>query len=449
MKLKHVQSFPEKIKSVLPDPLLLIMGLTMSKGNTVTICKEITVFSICMVSLCWVSMFILLPLLWIGIRYSRQLKNRKIRILYRFTCAQLFIAGTMFPIHFLFQFPFSGYCDNFTRIAFTASISLIAYYLSLIGIYTLYLIRFESLTQHTQSPHKSRCSTFIRQFLKFGIFAEIILFILVVWWDIEVYYYLGVKDRESMLFWWSLLIPTFLSFGIVNVFFNLVLLLVFLHRMSIISHTIYANDNESKIASIVEPVAVYTSSFIFVFFTTLTQTVYGALRGHLYINSNNVYMFQLLLINLDILTNCIALNAQFEPMQQMLREKHKRWYEMCCLCWVKKVSKQIQLNAMKQSKRKDSGSSNNKGNEEIWAIGDTTCDAYRVKATEEPWHPESTKATPCSAVTVTFVIDESKPIHKKQDTEPEFDSQLTTTSDLARGEFKRKYNVPPDTDQER
>eukprot|EP01083_Nonionella_stella_P235534 828118_1 len=200
MKLKHVQSFPEKIKSVLPDPLLLIMGLTMSKGNTVTICKEITVFSICMVSLCWVSMFILLPLLWIGIRYSRQLKNRKIRILYRFTCAQLFIAGTMFPIHFLFQFPFSGYCDNFTRIAFTASISLIAYYLSLICIYGLYLIIFES-----HPPHKSRCSTFIRQFMKF---------ILVIWWDIEVYYYVGVNDMESFLFWWSLLIPTYLSFDL-------------------------------------------------------------------------------------------------------------------------------------------------------------------------------------------------------------------------------------------
>eukprot|EP01083_Nonionella_stella_P021336 59203_1 len=306
------------------------MGNTQNKGSTVTACKEVTLFSVCMVSICCISMVILLPLLWIGIRHSMRLKTRKIKILYQLTCIPLFIAGTMLPVHFVFQFPFSGYCDNFQRIVWTASIPLFSYLISLVCVYGLYLIRFITLSNH--SPHKS--STFIIRIMQLVLFAEIVLVLLTIWWNITTYHHYFLGDMEGVLYWKHLSYSIYLSFGIVHVLFNLVLLLLFLRKMSHMSRSIRMDATQSDIVRLLEPVSVYTSSFIYVFVSTFSTTLYGSLRGYLYMDTNRIYMVHLALLSIDTLINCFALNVQFEPMQHMLHRKYKKSFNVMCLCCV-------------------------------------------------------------------------------------------------------------------
>eukprot|EP01084_Bolivina_argentea_P203222 347119_1 len=292
----------------------------MSKGSIRTLCIPPTPFCTFLLILSLLQITILFPLISHG--FIQSIKNKKTlpqlyKIIYWITSFFLLIAGITFPIHQMFNFTYSAYCDNFDRIEITVSITLISYMISLVCISGLYLVRIILTFKHSLIYSISKT---ISSSLIFGIFIQSILVTLTIYYDIKVWWSFK-NDPENVATIYTTLGYIYLAFGIANIMYNVILLYLFLRNIHKLSHTV---TKKNDMHSLIQTSLVYSLCLFLTISSTLVASFLGWIRSNLVVDTNELYMLHLTLIAYDILFNVLSINLQFEYYKKSLFNK--------CIC---------------------------------------------------------------------------------------------------------------------
>eukprot|EP01084_Bolivina_argentea_P282101 482811_1 len=291
----------------------------MSKENERTLCISTTPFGVFLLIAQIVPAILIIPVLYFGMKESIKLTPKLLKYKYWMSSFALFVSAIMMPINQMFDFPFSGYCDNFSRISITNTIMVIAYLLSLISISTFYSIRF--ILSFKNSPYAA--SNCIYSFLIFSTLIQYILVAITEYFNYMAWYSLN-HDLEDDLLIYSHLTFLFLTiFAVINILNNIILLICFLSKLHQISKDINLNDIQSN--SIIEHAVTYTVCLCIVFITTMAQFGVGWMRGSLFVDTNELFMIHNALASWDIFCNSLAINLQFNAAKNVFNKFCK-----CC-----------------------------------------------------------------------------------------------------------------------
>eukprot|EP01084_Bolivina_argentea_P086534 156423_1 len=276
-----------------------------------TLCIPPTPFGLFLLIISMITALLLLNLLGYSIVVVSKLKLPKMfSIVYWLTIFVLFIAGISMPINVMFNFEFSGYCNDLNRVLATAPLAIGSYLISLSCVCCLYLVRFIETFKH--SPHFTLSLPIYILFI-FGILIQFILAVLTVNY-IRIFWLTLANNPGQHRKIQKPISYLLLSFTMVNIVYNIGLLYLFLKTVFILKKNI---NRQNEINLLIKPCVIYTLCLILSFVSTLTSTMYGVIRTNFIVeDTNELHLMRLTLITLDVFINTVSVNLQFKDAQK-------------------------------------------------------------------------------------------------------------------------------------
>eukprot|EP01084_Bolivina_argentea_P268039 455162_1 len=284
-----------------------------SQDSTRTMCIPITSVGYVTSVLSIIPTLLVIIVLIYGLQHSKTLNQPLLKYIYWITTFLLFIAAIIWPLHLFFDLTISGYCNNWIRVATTSRIANVSWMLSLISICCLYTIRLHlsfRLSKLTLSNTTLIC-------LAIMIFIQIILSIFVAYFGHSFWIAFAKLDKHNMDQNLSLFMIFYNTFGGFCMLYNIILLIIFLKKISQISGSLDGNEREQAIETLVEPAVNYTLCLFIAFISTLIVFSFGIMRGNVFSDSNIIYQAHVCYISWDIFINALSITMQFDAAKPM------------------------------------------------------------------------------------------------------------------------------------
>eukprot|EP01084_Bolivina_argentea_P072847 132245_1 len=289
-----------------------------------TVCIEIDIFGILLLVISVIPILFSFIISFCGFIESLKLTNATLRYLYWTSSITLLIAAISFPIHQMYSW--EPYCLQIRGIIITGNIALGSYMISLICICCLYLYRIN--TSFKNSLYSiSNC---IFCLFLFGLLLQFILVILALYFN-ESAWSEGSKNINSKEYIFALngLFLSLLIFGILNILYNILLLIVYLSKIYQITTNMNTQKNAQNIVeSVIKPSTVYMLCLCMAFCTTTITFIIGWIRTHPSLDINEMYLCHMVLFAWDIFINLLSINLQFPVAKYIFNKccKHcQRW----------------------------------------------------------------------------------------------------------------------------
>eukprot|EP01083_Nonionella_stella_P212282 766800_1 len=306
-----------------------------NKGSsTVTLCKPVTPFTMFLLTCSFAGMILFVPLLFYGCYRSVKIKSKSLKIMLRITFSMLLIAGIVYPVHQFLGFDWSGqrYCTDFNRIPITFTVAFSSYMISLTCISCVYFIRLSLSFQNSNYA----LPKFISYTLSFCLCPQFILVFLTVYFNLKAWY---TKDVNlGNIAGWS-----WLLFAILNLSFNLMLLILFLFKLSRMRRTMNV-DSIDAVNVIIKPATIYILCLFLAFISTVISYTFGWIRQNMIVDTNELFLVSSTLMCWDIFINLFSVILQFD---------NSKLFNICCgrcnvclmLCILNKLSPKTGLSS--------------------------------------------------------------------------------------------------------
>eukprot|EP01084_Bolivina_argentea_P212639 361406_1 len=285
-----------------------------------TVCIPISSFSISFIVIISIEALLLTPLILYSVFKSLKLKLPKLfRIIYCITSFMLLSAILSRAVHHILELDICTYCDDFTRIPITSSLTIISYMLSLDFICALYLLRLKLSFENTKHSLSKTTYTFLMLtlFILFA-FTVITIDLLLQAWHSLKYDIANYANITAKLLW------VWILYGIAQICYNIVLLVLFLKK--ILKLTKEINDkHEVSINDMIHSAIICTVCLLITFMSTFIQFSFGWIRGNIVDDSNELYIISGILVGTDIFINTLSLQLQFKYLRDISNVHFK-----CC-----------------------------------------------------------------------------------------------------------------------